>query len=291
LVIVYKIIFAANAALLIKKYVKFPKYLIHLFSNNISGMLKIWVMSVLFAWGAQQAFAQNAIIISDSLTANADVLPVTFANARRLTTAFMKFPKVSFGDYEVVSGKWSLPWAPTTTNLWGTKSVTKSSRKFSFILTCKANDSVKVNGVLKTFSQTKNSVQISKSISVGGYQQLGSSVIFSANIVVTGDSSHLWTLSIKIENGSDTAKNEAFLTDGKRNILITPVRTTQDALPDYGYEFAENDHFYSAYQLTGRSQYFRGTYKIYLEKILDPKMKLVLSGAMVAIFELKDSTY
>jgi len=225
----------------------------------------------MLACGARLAFAQKAIIISDSITANADVLPVIFANSGALTGAFVRFPKLSFGDYAVVSGKWSFPLTSTSYDLFGTEGKTRYSRKFSFILTSKANDSVKVNGVLKTFSQN---------------QQIGS-VNFSANIVVTGDSSHLWTLSIKIENGGETRKYEAFLTDGKRNILITPVRTMQYPLPGDGYEFSENDQFYSAYQVIGKT-YYRKIYKIYLEKSLDPKMKLVLSGAMVAILELKD---
>jgi len=238
-------------------------------------MLKILVTSVLLACGAQLAFAQKVIILSDSLTADADILPVTFATSGR--SAFMKFPRLSFGDYKVVSGKWSFPLATP-----------KYSRKFSFILTGNATDSVKVNGVLKTVSKDRSPVQVSNHLVIGGYYHMDS-VSFSANIAVTGDTAHLWTLSIKTKTiGDKTVKYKAFLTDGKRNILITPVRTTQSALPDYGYEFAENGRFYSAYQWTKGVQYYRNSYKIYLEKSLDPKMKLLLSGAMVAIFELKD---
>ncbi|HZY40283.1 MAG TPA: hypothetical protein VFE53_26700 [Mucilaginibacter sp.] len=272
-----------HAALLIEKKVKLPKFLIHSSSDKISDMLKIYVTIVLLAGGAQLAFAQKRIILSDSLTANANVLPVTFIKSR----GFNAFPKLRFGDYAVVSGKWGMPLSNTSSNVFGTKSGEKLSRKFSFILIGTANDSVQVKGVMKTVSETRSPLQVSKSFSVGGDEQI-ESLNFSATIAVTGDSSHLWTLSMKTESGGETAKYEGFLTDGKRNILITPVRTNRYEIPAYGYEFTENDRFYSAYQYTSTISY-KNQYAIYLDKSLDPKMKLALSGAMVALLELKDS--
>ena len=246
-------------------------------------MLKICLMSVLLACEVTLVFAQKVIIISDSLIANADVLPITFIKSR----GFNAFPKLRFRDYAVLSGKWGMPLSNQSSNVLGTKSKEKSSRKFSFILTGTANDSVKVDGVMKTVSETRSPLQI-KNITVIGEDEQIESLNFSANIVVTGDSSHVWTLSMKTESGGETSKYEAFLTDGKINILITPVRTNRYTVPAYGYEFTENDRFYSAYQYTSTIKYIN-QYTIYLGKSLDPKMKLALSGAMVALLELKDS--
>jgi aminopeptidase C len=193
---------------------------------------------------------------------------------------------LSFGDYAVVSGKWSLPSETYLSNVIGTRSNEWTTRKFSFILTSKANDSVKVNGAMKDNLLTKAPL-LPKIIAADFIEQIGTSE-FSANIAVTGDTSHVWTLSMKTESKNQTAKYEAFLTDGKRNFLITPIGVKQYAIPAHGYEFTENDRFYSAYQFTGITRSLQHIYKIYLDKSLDPKMKLVLSGAMVALLALKD---
>jgi hypothetical protein len=112
---------------------------------------------------------------------------------------------------------------------------------------------------------------------------------FSANIAVTGDTAHIWTLSMKTESGGETVKYEGLLTDGKRTILITPLYTSHYESPAYGYEFTENDQFYSAYLLSRSRRTYLDTYNMYFEKGLDTKLKMALSGAMVALLELKKS--
>ena len=245
-------------------------------------MLKIYVTGILLACMAQLAFAQKAIIISDSLVFNADMLPVVFLKMKN----FNVFPKLTYGDYALVSGKWGFSLGNETSNVWGTKSKDKSSRKFSFTVADALSDTVKVKGVLKTVSETITPLQVSKSFSVGSDQQI-ETLDFSANIEVTGDTAHVWTVSMKTESGGETVKYEGFMTDGKRTILITPLYTSQYELPAYGYEFTENDKFYSAYLLTRSNQTYTDSYRIYLERGLTAKMKMALSGAMVALLEAK----
>jgi hypothetical protein len=144
-------------------------------------MLKKYVIIVLLAGGAQLAFAQKNIILTDSVLANVKELPVVFVKLK----GFNPFPKLTFGDYAVVSGKWGLGMAPESSNIWGTKTKTKTSRKFSFVLTDTARDTVKVNGVMKTVSETITPLQVSKSFSIGGDAQM-ETLDFSANIAVIG---------------------------------------------------------------------------------------------------------
>jgi hypothetical protein len=245
-------------------------------------MLKIYVIIVLLAGGAQLAFAQKTIILTDSVLANVKELPVVFVKLK----GFNPFPKLTFGSYAVVSGKWGLGMAPESSNIWGTKTKTKSSRKFSFVLADTASDTVKVNGVMKTVSETISPLQVSKSFSIGTDAELAS-LDFSANIAVSGDTAHTWTLSMKTESGGETVKYEGFLTDGKRTVLITPLYTSHYESPAYGYEFTENDQFYSAYLFSTNGKTYLNSYNMYFKKGLDTKLKMALSGAMVALLELK----
>lgn len=154
-------------------------------------------------------------------------------------------------------------------------------------MTDKANDSVKVSGVMKLSSENKIPLQIVKSVFYGTPQQLAW-LDFSATIAASGDSSRVWTLTMKTENGGETGQYTALLTDGKRNIMIIPVGVTYYALPAFGYEFTEGDRFLSAYQFAGKTRSFQSLYKVYLEKNLDVKIKMALSGAMAALMGLKD---
>ena len=79
--------------------------------------------------------AQKDIIISDSLAANSEKLKVKMGSQ-----GLGKIWKFQFGNYAVISSK--AGWTTTSTkgNFFNTKTESKSTKKFSFLMTNKIND-------------------------------------------------------------------------------------------------------------------------------------------------------
>ncbi len=248
---------------------------------------KNYVFVFLFIWVTQTAMAQKSLIISDSLKANAEMLKVKMGMQ---TTG--KIPKFKVGDYAVVSSKMGWIHSSSTSNFFDTKSDSKSSQKFSFVLAGQGVDSAKVDAATNTQLQTHNSVQVSEHFSWGDDELLKQSINFSAYISLTSDTSKVWVLVMQEETGSQAnGKNKAFLTDGARRIQIFPVSSDSNGQhsmsPALGYEFVEIGKSVSALQYSGGGMFPLNHNIIWLHKDTDPKMKLVLTAAMIAILELK----
>ena len=251
------------------------------------GRVKSHFLALLFILGVQTAIAQKSLVISDSLKANSEMLKVKMGIQ---TTG--KIPKFKAGDYAVVSSKMAWLHSSSTSNFFNTKSESKSSQKFSFVLTGPGADSAKVDAATNTQWQTHNSVQVSEHFSWGDDELLKQSINFSASISLTSDTSKVWVLVMQDETGSQTnGKNKAFLTDGARRIQIFPVSSDSDGQhsmsPALGYEFVEIGKSVSALQYSGGGMFPLNHNIIWLHKATDPKMKLVLTAAMIAILELK----
>ncbi len=233
------------------------------------------------------AFAQKNIAISDSLSANADMLKVKLGSS-----FFGKMQKFKFGDYAVVSGKVGWTRSSSSSNFLETKTESKSSQKFSFVLAGGGTDTAKVNAAKNIQLQQQNSLRIFNNFSWGDDETLRQSMNFSALISLNGDTSESWALVMKDESGTKTQnKYDAFLTDGKRRIQIFMVtgenKGNSMVPPALGYELVENGRSYSAIQFYGGGFFPMNRNIIWLDKRLDPKFKLILSAAMVAILELK----
>jgi hypothetical protein len=232
--------------------------------------------------------AQKDIIISDSLTANAEKL-----NVKMGTQWFGKIWKFRFGDYAVVSSK--LGWTTTSIkgNFFNTKTDSKSTEKFSFLLTNKTNDSASVNAANNIAVQSLHEIEIIPHFFWGDEQLLQETRNFSAFITINGDTSNIWALFMNITRGSNTPGSyNAFLTNGERKIFIIPTTSNKNggdsrSFPALGYEFIENDQSLSALQYYGGGALGLNKNIVWIHKNVDEKMKLILAAASTAILQIK----
>ena len=232
--------------------------------------------------------AQKNIIISDSLTANAEKL-----NVKMGTQWFGKIWKFRFGDYAVVSSK--LGWITTSTkgNFFNTKTESKSTQKFSFVLINKVNDSASVNAANNIAIQSLHEIEIIPHFFWGNDELLQETRNFSAFITINGDTSETWALFMNITRGSNSLGSyDAFLTNGERKIFLIPTTSSKNggdtrALPALGYEFIENDQSLSALQYFGGGAFGLNKNIIWIKKNADEKMKLILAAASTAILQIK----
>ena len=249
--------------------------------------IKIYFFVLLLIGSSKLASAQKNIAISDSLIANADVYKVKMGSS-----FFGKIQKYKFGEYAVLSGKVGWAKSSSSSNLFDTKTESKSSQKFSFVLVGSGSDTAKVNAARNSQVQTHNGLRIFDNFTWGDDELLRASMNFSAFISLNSDTSVSWALIMKDEAGTQTQnKYSAVLTDGHRRIQIFPVYSKGSSNsftpPAMGYEFFEIGNSYAAVQYFGGGMFPQNRNMVWLNRKLEPKMKLVLSAAMVAIIELK----
>jgi hypothetical protein len=233
------------------------------------------------------AEAQKDIIISDSLTANAEKL-----NVKMGTQWFGKIWKFRFGDYAVVSSKLGWVTASAKENFFNTKTESKSTEKFSFVLTNKANDSALVNAANNIAIQSLHEIEIIPHFSLGNDELLKETHNFSAFITFNGDTTETWALLMNVTRGSNSqGEYNAFLTNGERKIFLLPTTSNKNggdnrSLPALGYEFIENDQSLSALQYYGGGAFGLNKNIIWITKNADQKMKLILAAASTAILQI-----
>jgi len=258
-----------------------------IYFNMISETCKTCLFSFLLMCLAQFAIAQNAPITDSLFKANATALSIKGSG----TQVFGKIPKFSFGDYAVVSGKVGATNSSASENILLTSGERKSYQKFSFIFTGNAGDSVKVDAFWKFTSQSHNGMQIARNVFVGRPAAQEAAFEFVAGMTLSSDTSQKWTLVIKNEEGTDAkGKHESYLTDGKRNIQIISMTNSQNTPMFAGLDngFVENNQLYTAFQYWGNVAFTKKYQNmIWLDKGIDPKMKILLSAATTAIIELR----
>ena len=94
----------------------------------------------LVVWWPFFTQAQKNIVISDSLKANADEMKVKMGGQ-----GFGKAWKIRFGDYVTVSSKQGWTTTSTKGNFFNTKTESKTTQKFSFVMTAGTADTAFVN--------------------------------------------------------------------------------------------------------------------------------------------------
>ena len=249
-------------------------------------MFKTLMLSILVLLSAS-ASAQKNIIISEKLSANSDMLNVKMGSQK-----FGKIWNFRFGEYAVVKSK--LGWTLTKSkgNFWGTKSESITSEKFSFVLCNKTGDSAIVNAANKIEVKSLNEIQIFPNFSWGTNELVKGESIFSAQIIVNRDTTDNWAVFIKRTEGSQTDSDFlAFLTNGQRDIKIYPASSNKEAenrmFPARGYEFIEKGQSLSALQYLGSGALGYNKSIIWLDKIMDDRIKLILAAAMTAVLQLE----
>jgi len=234
--------------------------------------------------------AQKNIVISDSLSANAEMLKV------KLGTQWGKVWKLHFGDYAVVSSKTGWTTTSSKGDFFNTKTEDKSTEKFSFILTSKTADSARVNAANNIQVQSLHEIEIFPHFSWGSSELVQSSQNFSAFININKDTSETWGLFMNVTNTRNAEGNyDAFLTNGERKIFIIPASSDKNgndnrSSPARGYELMENGQSIGAVQYYGGGMMGMNRNMIWIHNQLDSKFKLVLAAAMTAVLQIKVTT-
>ena len=197
-----------------------------------------------------------------------------------------KIKKFSFGDYAMISSKVGSTIERTKSNLFETKTESKSSMKFSFVLNNKTTDSARVNaGIYSTMVQSLKKISLGNGWSIGD-DDMTESNNFAAVITINSDTTDTWILFTGGTFHNGVGNYQSYLTNGKWKILLTLASFNKiiqhtSVLNAVGYEFFENGKSLCALQ------YFGGIGKqtniIWLHNRLDAKMKLILSAAMTVV--------
>lgn len=245
-------------------------------------MLVLLLMSVGFVK------AQKSIPISDSLSANAEKL-----NVKLGSEGIGKIWKMRFGEYAVVSSRRGWTAGSSRFNLFDTKSESKSTEKFSFVLSGKSNDSARVNAAMNIHIRELHAIKVIPGFYLGDNGLLEETHNFTSYITINGDTTETWALFLNTSTGQEMPdKYEAYLTNGERKIYIfSRFSETKGnkafAMPAAGYEFIEDGQSLSALQYAAGGLFPTNKNIIWLNNALNPKMKLVLAAVMTAILELK----
>jgi hypothetical protein len=232
--------------------------------------------------------AQKDIIISDTLLTNSERMPV------KMGVQWMgKMWKFHFGDYTIVSSKMGWTTSSSKSNLFNTKTESKTREKFSFIMTGKSNDSAIVNAANNLEIQSIQEIEILPHVYAGNNEVIKQSHNFSAFITINNDSAFTWALLMNVIRTSMNENNyDALLTDGQRKIMISPTTSNRNGtdtrkIPALGYEFFENSNSIGAVQYYGGGMLGMNKNIIWISKNLDDKTKLLLAAAMTAILQIK----
>lgn len=234
------------------------------------------------------SIAQKNIVISDSLAANAEKLPVKTGNAWP-----WKVYNFSFGDYAITSSKAGWGTGTSKSNLLGTKSQSKSSQKFSFVLTNKTTDSASVDAAYRYTLRELHQTGLFPVFLLAKDELLEESNTFTAFITLNGDTSTTWALFIIDASGSSVEnKYEAFLTNRERTINLTATSADKNTGKNHvmsaqGFEFTENGQSLCALQYLGGGMLGVNKKVIWMHKALEAKMKLILAAAMTAVMQFR----
>ena len=245
--------------------------------------------------------APKTIPISDSLAAHADKLKVKMGSQW-----FGHIAKWSIGDYAVVASKLGTTHIDAGSNFLKTKSDSGSSTRFTFMMSAGPVDSVTVTAEHRFRTQSQHEFRLNKTVSVGSEALLGEADILTALISLNADTTVKWTLwkASTIDDRGDSLF-DAYLSNGERKILITPVMASlpkgkhgrptffsqlaaQAIPPAMGYEFVEGSRSLCAVQTFGGLSKETGR-MVWMHRGLDARDKLVLVAAITTILQMETS--
>jgi hypothetical protein len=248
--------------------------------------------------------APKHILLSDSLLANADKW-----NVKQGAQWFGKIHKWRFGDYAVVASKQGWTHTKTHTNLFKTKTESRTASKFSFVLSSQTTDSAFVDAAQEIMSKSNPGLKLGGGWTTGGDGLTRESDRFMASIMVNRDTTAAWDLFIGATDITDrhgdsvegAGTHAVTLTSGERRIVVTPVFSKKfDKPPSFlsgigmsfkppamGYEFVENGRSLCAveYFSSGLAGFAKNT--VWMDRNADPRLRLVLAAAMTAVLQLE----
>jgi hypothetical protein len=236
------------------------------------------------------ASAQKAIIIDDDLSANADVLKVKMG-----VMAPGKMWKFKFGEYAIISSKMGATITSTSSGFLSPVEKSRTKQKFSFILKGAGPETVSVKAAQNIESEALRELKIARGVSMDVQDISGTSDNFVAEIAVDGGPDNPWTLLLEVASSWEVLKEKtlsSLLTDGKREILITPVTSNEPGaksskMSARGYEFSEAGRALGALQYWGGGLFGANKNIVHMRRDLDSQTKLLLAAAMTAIMQVK----
>jgi hypothetical protein len=231
--------------------------------------------------------AQKTLLIHDELDKNAEKLKVKMG-----ASLGNNLWKLKFGEYAVMRGKSGWGKSSSKSNLFGTKSETKTTSKFSFELANGKKDLVNVNAETNVFIKEKNAYQLFPNFALGEDEVLQAENNFAAFMHVNGDTSMTWGLFLNETGGTEaTNMTEGYLTNRDRKIAVKWVSSDEgdkkQMLPAMGYEFTENGKPLSAVQYYGGGMLGMNKIIVWLHPDNEEDTKLILAAAMTAILQIK----
>jgi hypothetical protein len=252
--------------------------------NNI----KTFLFAILLFF-AGNGFAQKNIILSKNLAANSKPLKVKMG-----TQKMGEIWNFKFGDYAVTDSK--MAWTTTTSksNLFNTKTESKSTDKFAFTLSNKTGDYAKVNAANNFEIKTLRETELFANFYISDDELLLDSQNFMAFININQNTSETWTLYINVTTGSTVDDGgTAFITNGERKIFIISTSSNKNdtdsrMFPALGYEFFENEQAVCALQYFGGGAFGMNKNIVWIHDNLDSEMKLILAAAMTSVLQLKN---
>ena len=239
------------------------------------------------------ASAQKAIIIDDDLSTNADVLKVKMG-----VQAPGKMWKFKFGEFGVVSSKMGATKTTTTGAFLSPVEKSRAKQKFSFVLKGAGPETVSVKAAQNLESEALSEIGISAGISMSVVDISGTSDNLVAEIAFEGESVKPWTLLLRVASSLAVLKEKtlsSLLTDGTREIVITPVTSDEPGAksrgtPARGYELSEAGRALGAVQYWGGGVLGFNKNVVHMRRDLDTKTKLLLAAAMTTILQVKINT-
>lgn len=231
--------------------------------------------------------AQN-IVVSQNLSNNSEPLKVKMG-----AQGFGKIGKWKFGEYSVVSSK--AGWTKTTSksNLFNTKSESKTTQKFTFIMCNKESDSALVNAAKNVEIKEVQGFELFPNFRLGENEVKLSANNFTASITINNDTTDTWVLLMNSERGSESENTgEAILTNGITKYLIFSASSNSNGtdkrkIPAIGYEFRENGNAVLAVQYYGGGTMGFNKNLVWIDNNQNQKIKLILAGTAAAILQLK----
>ncbi|MCK5731065.1 MAG: hypothetical protein KAH68_08320 [Draconibacterium sp.] len=250
--------------------------------------IKTFLFAMLLIF-AGNGYAQKNIIISESLAANSKPLKVKMG-----TQKMGKIWSFKFGDYEVANSKNG--WTTTTnkSNLFNTKTDTKSTEKFAFTLSNKTGDFARVNAANNIEVKVLKEIELSTFLSIGENELLLDSRNFTAFININKDTTETWVLYMNVITGNTVDNGgTAFLSNSDRKIHIISTTSNKNGtdsrtFPSLGYEFFENEQPICALQYFGGGAFGMNKNIVWIHDNLDSELKLILAAAMTSILQLKN---
>ena len=253
------------------------------------GFIKTFLFAILLIFAETANAQKKRIIISDSLAANSKPLKVKMG-AQKMG----KIWSFKFGDYAVTDSKNG--WTTTTSksNLFNTKTESKSTEKFAFTLTSKTGDYAKINAANNIEIKTLQETELFTGFYIGDDEVLLDSRNFTALININNGTTETWTLYMNVTTGNTVDDGgTAFLSNGERKIFIISTDSNKNGtdsrtLPALGYEFFENEQAVCALQYYGGGVFGMNKNLVWIQDSLDSEMKLILAAAMTSVLQLKN---